>query len=497
MADHSPKIADINIEMHTKRVGGRVDAERKFAESQNPKMISKDYFESTTTHGLSRIYSASNIYIRCFWLVIFLVVFGLLVRAITMLVLKTTEYNVVTNVQTKFYPGLQFPAITFCNGNPFRESEIKKIYPQNKSKSGSKEFNEEMQIILGQLNDSSLNKIGHPREIFLMKGMDGCFFQNENCNLTKDFLRLTSPTTGNCFSYKSENRIQRRAFSGAGLFATLNINQFDYAKDFPSWIASAGAKVMVHHSDEIFPETRAIHLVPGTLTDIKIEKKVIKRLKAPYPDKCSDASSTQEKLGIPLRYSIEMCQFVCYLDMQAESCGCIAPLFASTLKHFYLAFGVKSTQNATNYKIAATPSQIKCTSKFEGMFVKGKISCNCPPPCVEEQFKITVSSSMWPPLNRASYYLYQLQTVHFHEKIFINWTVQNLYQNILAVNIYYKDFTVETVEQKPAYTLDDFASDLGGQLGLWIGASIFSAFELGTYIMNMIAYFLFWRQKHA
>ena len=496
MADRSSRIADSNMEKHTKRVGGRVDEEIKFAESQNPKMISKNYFESTTTHGLSRIYSASSIYIRCFWLAIFLVVFGLLVSTITRLVLKTTEYNVVTNVQTKFYPGLQFPAITFCNGNPFRESEIKKIYPQNKSKSGSKEFNEEMQIILGQLNDSSLYKVGHPREIFLMKGMDGCFFQNEKCNLTKDFLRLTSPTTGNCFTYKSKDRVQRRASSEAGLFATLNINQFDYAKEFPL-SSSAGAKVMVHHSDEAFPETKAIHLVPGTLTDIKIEKKVIKRLKDPYPDNCSDATSMKEAHGIPLRYSIELCQFVCYLDTQAESCGCVTPLFASTLKDALSAFGVSVNQNATNYKIAVTPSQIKCTSQFEEMFESGKITCNCPPPCVEEQFKITVSSSMWPPLNRASYYLYQLQTVHFHEKIFQDWTVENLYQNILAVNIYYKDFTIETVEQKPAYTLDDFASDLGGQLGLWIGASIFSAFELGGYIMNMIAYFLFWRQKHA
>ena len=462
---------------------------------QNLHSITKEFFESTTTHGLSRIYSARNVYIRGFWLMIFLVVFALLGLSVYCLIIKVTSYSVVTSIQAKLHTGLQFPAITFCNGNPFRESEmIKPAYADYRAANitrGSTKMELKLVMDLGGLSDSELYNLGHPSEIFLMQGMGGCFFQNKPCNITEDFVSITSPVHGNCFTYKSKDRIQSRVNSESGLFTTININQEDYSSY--SWSTVAGAKVMIHQPDEFLPESQAIYLAPGTWTDIKIEKKITKRLKAPYTDHCSDEKYMTKTIDAPVRYTTELCQNVCYVNLQMADCGYTTPFFSSALKSTLSILGTGSKDLRYKYKTAENVSQIDCLMRFDEKFLQGKVNCSCSPPCYEEQFKITTSSAMWPPSNKAVGMLYELQ-MNF-EPIFNNWTVETLYNNIVAANIYYKDLTVETIEQKPEYEMDDFASDLGGQMGLWIGSSVFSGFEFGAFALSLLLYLIFLRRK--
>lgn len=462
------------------------------AEFQDARSIIKRFFESTTTHGLSRIYSARNNYIRFLWLLTFLVVFGLFAISVHNLVEKTTRYNATTNVHTQISNGLQFPEITFCNGNPFRESELTKVLPVNYTRSfgyrSSKVTEMKMAMEIGKLSAADLHKIGHPREVFLMKGMDGCFFQNEKCNLTADFQRITTPMYGNCFTFKSKGRIQKTVNSESGLFTMLNINQDDYSSTAYSWSSIAGAKVMIHLPDEILPESQAIYLAPGTLTDIKIEKKVTKRLEYPYPDKCSKARNMKETLGIPVKYTVGTCLYACYIESQVSVCGYATPFFTSSIKSLLSVLGNDTIDVGLKYKTAENVSQLDCLAKFEDNYIKGKVNCNCPPPCYEETFKITVSSAMWPSLSKAKDLLQALKIAFWQ---FDYWTLDSLYNNIVTTNIYFKDFTVETITQVPAYTIYDFGSDLGGQLGLWIGSSVFSVFEFGAFLLSILVCLVF------
>ena len=60
--------------------------------------------------------------------------------------------------------------------------------------------------------------------------------------------------------------------------------------------------------------------------------------------------------------------------------------------------------------------------------------------------------------------------------------------NALAIEVHISDFTVEIIEQSPAYDWDNFLSDLGGQMGLWIGASVYSGVELVSILLKLILY---------
>ncbi|XP_064649798.1 uncharacterized protein LOC135501567 [Lineus longissimus] len=50
--------------------------------------------------------------------------------------------------------------------------------------------------------------------------------------------------------------------------------------------------------------------------------------------------------------------------------------------------------------------------------------------------------------------------------------------NFLRIDLYFSELSYELIQQMPAYTIFDLLSDVGGSLGLFIGASVISAFEL-------------------
>ena len=72
------------------------------------------------------------------------------------------------------------------------------------------------------------------------------------------------------------------------------------------------------------------------------------------------------------------------------------------------------------------------------------------------------------------------------EKSGINYTKENIAKNFATVQIYFEDFTTEKIIHKSAYDLNQFWSELGGQVGLWIGASGFSFLELASLLVQLL-----------
>ena len=72
------------------------------------------------------------------------------------------------------------------------------------------------------------------------------------------------------------------------------------------------------------------------------------------------------------------------------------------------------------------------------------------------------------------------------EKSGINYTKENIAKNFATVQIYFEDFTTEKIIHKSAYDPNQFWSELGGQVGLWIGASGFSFLELASLLVQLL-----------
>ncbi|KAG9340601.1 hypothetical protein JZ751_021156 [Albula glossodonta] len=66
-----------------------------------------------------------------------------------------------------------------------------------------------------------------------------------------------------------------------------------------------------------------------------------------------------------------------------------------------------------------------------------------------------------------------------------NKSEQYIADNILVLDIFFEALNYETIEQKKAYDLAGLLGDIGGQMGLFIGASILTILELFDYLYEL------------
>lgn len=69
-----------------------------------------------------------------------------------------------------------------------------------------------------------------------------------------------------------------------------------------------------------------------------------------------------------------------------------------------------------------------------------------------------------------------------------NRSEQYIKDNILVLDIFFEALNYETIEQKKAYEVAGLLGDIGGQMGLFIGASILTILELFDYLYEVLKY---------
>ena len=70
-------------------------------------------------------------------------------------------------------------------------------------------------------------------------------------------------------------------------------------------------------------------------------------------------------------------------------------------------------------------------------------------------------------------------------------------QNFAKISVFYGDVSYTEIEEIPSFTFDQLISDVGGQMGIWIGASVFSILELFYLAMQALHYAYAKRSIHA
>ena len=63
----------------------------------------------------------------------------------------------------------------------------------------------------------------------------------------------------------------------------------------------------------------------------------------------------------------------------------------------------------------------------------------------------------------------------------------NFRQNFLNVDIYYKELSVEEIRQQPAFQFLSLLSEIGGFLGLLLGASVLTVCEVVDFIVITVS----------
>uniref|UniRef100_A0A452GPE2 Uncharacterized protein n=1 Tax=Gopherus agassizii TaxID=38772 RepID=A0A452GPE2_9SAUR len=95
--------------------------------------------------------------------------------------------------------------------------------------------------------------------------------------------------------------------------------------------------------------------------------------------------------------------------------------------------------------------------------------CSCPTPCNLTRYSKEISMVRIPNKGSARY------------------LARKFHQNFLVLDIFFEALNYEAIEQKKAYELAGLLGDIGGQMGLFIGASILTILEILDYIYEVSA----------
>ena len=444
----------------------------------------KNFCEASTIHGISSIFLAKNFITRLFWIAMFLSVCGLLLWQILLLVEKFRSNDVVMTSRRVFENEMEFPVVMLSNADPYSKAKLMK-FPQKANSTGKVEH---LRSILSNLSIAEAFELGSYFDYH------SCRFSGIQCWIT----RLAFPWIGNIFQF---NDIfywkQKHPGPEYGLEIILMINESDYSNIFNNgqgFIINIGKDGFLTRSIQ---RNKGILAAPGTLTKINMRKRKIVRLPDPYPDRCRKDTDVMEMKGFHFKYSlyrvysVDFCKFLSMFRNQMMSCGVVDPEYKFIVDKYIVV-----EKSNVSFTISGNNSEVEGIHKCLKRVAVENTESDCRPPCVDEEFEFTISHLLWPSTEEAKEHLKDLKTVSPRASSYENWTLDSIYKNMLKIEIYFGDFDVEVIEQKTAYEKVEFASDLGGQIGLWIGASVYSAFEIWSLLVSL-TYYLFrsvWRR---
>ncbi|XP_033620350.1 acid-sensing ion channel 3 isoform X3 [Fukomys damarensis] len=154
-------------------------------------------------------------------------------------------------------------------------------------------------------------------------------------------------------------------------------------------------------------------------------------------------------------YSLMGCRMACEARYVARKCGC-------RMMHMPGSAPVCSPQQ---YKDCADPALDAIVRKE---------TCACPNPCAITRYAKELSMVRIP--SRAA--------AHYLARKF-NRSVAYIAENVLALDIFFEALNYETVDQKKAYEMSELLGDIGGQMGLFIGASLLTILEILDFLCEV------------
>lgn len=517
---------------------GEIAAQRWRCQNRTARQIYDEFCEETSFTALTRIHKAQHFYKKIAWLLVCIFTVSYLSVQCYWLFVKYFQYPIEVKVELKSVPKMEFPSVTICNLNPLRrdmmwegpfqniagsmfthkdddtlydgykdklQQEMEEVndtrmFDDNfdfdnemETQMKAEEFNrwkmlenntEMAQKFYGEMDesfmakfaysdtaanmsDSEVIKYGHQIENLIMT----CTWKGMRCS-PQNFTYTRNTKYGNCFTFNSKDNgreILTSDYAGPlmGLSLELNIEQDQYVSSLSN---EAGVRVMVHKRGTYpFPEDEGFSIPPGYKSSIGITQTEIIRLPPPHAD-CGDRGDGVDNLyteNFGTEYTKQTCLKSCYQEIFQEKCGCV-------FSYYYVPKGV----NICGFQTAnMTCMSDGCTSVLE------TCSSRCPSPCRDRQFEFTMSMSKWPSEQFKEQLIRRLGKMNSQ---FLDEDRKEKSEDTLAkLEIYFKDLVYEQVEQQKAYETENLISDIGGQLGLWLGLSAITIGELIEFFVSL------------
>uniref|UniRef100_A0A2I2ZG64 Acid sensing ion channel subunit family member 4 n=1 Tax=Gorilla gorilla gorilla TaxID=9595 RepID=A0A2I2ZG64_GORGO len=342
-------------------------------------------------------------------------------------------------------PVAGFPAVTLCNINRFRHSALSDadifhlanltgLPPKDRDghRAAGLRYPEPDMVDI-------LNRTGHQ----LADMLKSCNFSGHHCSASNFSVVYTR--YGKCYTFNADPRSSlpsRAGGMGSGLEIMLDIQQEEY---LPIWRETnetsfeAGIRVQIHSQEEPpYIHQLGFGVSPGFQTFVSCQEQRLTYLPQPWGNCRAESELREPELQGYSAYSVSACRLRCEKEAVLQRCHC---------------------------RMVHMPDSL-------GGGPEGP--CFCPTPCNLTRYGKEISMVRIPNRGSARY----LARKYNRNETYIR-------ENFLVLDVFFEALTSEAMEQRAAYGLSALLGDLGGQMGLFIGASILTLLEILDYIYEV------------
>ncbi|XP_038054429.1 acid-sensing ion channel 1A-like [Patiria miniata] len=434
----------------------------------------------TDLHGVKHIAGDGGILRRLMWAVFFLAALVIFLYQATQTMIHFFESHHITKVDISYRKKLDFPAVTVCNFNKYRESALTERDIRNvgyhlgivdkdhnliNPHLYTEEFRQKMAAVDWSVQDIDsnynmtefTNRTGHQLDEMIVE----CSWKDEPCS-PADFHHIFTHL-GNCYTFnhvdlKEERHSSISAGAANGLKLTLDIQEEEYtpSNDLDGAAEDAGIKWMLHHpSEPPYVKELGFGAGPGHHTFVAVRHEEVQSLPYPYTT-CME--NTAGLLDYFDHYSLQACRIECETQIVVERCGC------------------KLVEQPGDARVCNPAESHECAHIVLVQAVAGHIDtpCKCDSPCEVEGYPFVNTN-----VKLRARYIERIYSNTTH-----NFSADYIQNNLVLLSIYYEALNAETVTQLPEVTIPSLLAALGGNFGLFLGASVLTIVELFEYLFD-------------
>uniref|UniRef100_A0A0N4ZVE7 Acid-sensing ion channel 1 n=1 Tax=Parastrongyloides trichosuri TaxID=131310 RepID=A0A0N4ZVE7_PARTI len=485
-----------------------VDKLKRLTRNQGIGSISKEtqfFVGISTVHGPLRIFRGKGFY-RIFWMVLFIISIVFLTYQIATLFELYLSHPTVSQLSFVLpSEGLNIPTVTICNYNPIRYSYIKEL---NKTKDFPKRLLDYMTMSFLQLPNlfSMSNKLdiqeSHNLLINYTTYVNPNFtihsFYNDAGFQCKDILKICAfggrefdcceeaepilTDLGKCYQLnlgKSKHlwlNKQRQSGINNGLLVIADYHtdeQIGYSEEtaeesvFSNQFEN-GFRYYVHEPKNIpYLSTEGISISPRkrVYSAISVEKRIL--LNDESWGNCS-SRWPEEYDDINITYTSSSCFAICRAKYFIRKCGC-TPMIYNIIGDY---------KNCLPYEIYScfVPNRNDTNSTLSFALQDLPMCQECKADCDSWQYNVYNSYGDDFSIGALTYLKQKVPS----------WKNYYILKNIVAINIFFREIGYTEYSQKQSTTFVEILSNIGGNMGLFLGMSVLSLIEVVIFFCKIM-----------
>ncbi|CAC5373002.1 unnamed protein product [Mytilus coruscus] len=422
---------------------------------QNIGDLWKDFSQNTGFHGVNKLSGKTNRpKIRVLlWTCVILSCGIYLVVTVVQEIKHYYSYPTTMTQFNKPQNEIEFPTVTVCNLNSINKSAIKNDsridnyyfsvsplslhFPNMPTNWSDPIFEQEGFYLNRTLEDvmTDHKKVLDPGGLLVSAMFDFTSLD------VKEYFQVKLYPNKACFTSNPQMKIKTR-HEGSAFHMSLMLD-LDTANNYYGTSFGEGLQFIVHDSNEdpIHQGINGFYVEPGRDVFASVHKKKYEYLPKPYEAMenmyCKDHMNDDGT-----KYYRSSCFKDCLSTFLLDRCNCLP-----------------YTHNNDYYNHT-------------------KLACDCPLPCTFTHYEVSVTSSLFP----SDFYNKKIFDVNGDKHL-------DFYrQNYVSLHIYFDQLSTTISKQVPKYaSAGDIFANLGGQMGLFLGASIVTLTELCEFLI-----FAFW-----